>query len=244
MRLRSEDRILFKTTILGQKGHFLSRDYKFTFDSLEEVEIVQRQWVKILYQTVRKRCLLYCLTRVGAVEPNPCGRCRGVHHNYGLIKAKMLSCRLWVLCVWKTPTLSVPVYNSDFSFENAHIWMRLGLSSTLIRWAAWIWKSSWKWIKTETHIVLVLAVEKRTKIKTMTENIAGACACRMRIRINLRHNVQFVVKRLSVNSRKRSKTVVWTRIDRCVVDDNENAYFRKRISLHRASDLNCHTETS
>ena len=93
MRLRSEDRIALKTTILGQKGHFLSRDHKFTFDSLEEVEIVQRQWVKILYQTVRKRCLLYCLTRLGR-------RCRGVHHNYVIIKAKMmLSCRLWVLCV-------------------------------------------------------------------------------------------------------------------------------------------------
>ena len=73
--------------------------------------------------------------------------------------------------------------------------------------------------------MLVFAVEKRTKIKTRTENIAGACACRMRIGINLRHNVQFVVERFSVDSRKRSKTVVWTRIDRCVVDDNENAYF-------------------
>ena len=81
MRLRSEDRIALKTTILGQKGHFLSRDHKFTFDSLEEVEIVQRQWVKILYQTVRKRCLLYCLTRLGR-------RCRRVHHNYVIIKAK------------------------------------------------------------------------------------------------------------------------------------------------------------
>ena len=78
----------------------------------------------------------------------------------------------------------------------------------------------------------------------MTENIAGVCACRMRIGFSLRHNVQFVVERYSVDSRKRSKTVVWTRIDRCVVDDNENAYFRKRISVHRASDLNGHTETS
>ena len=96
----------------------------------------------------------------------------------------------------------------------------------------------------KTHIVLVLAVEKRTKIKTMTENIAGACACRMRIGINLRHNVQFVVERFSMDSRKRSKTVVWTRIDRCVVDDNENVYFWKRISVDRASDLKCQTETS
>ena len=203
MRLRSEDRIAFKTTILGQKGHFLSRDYKFTFDSLEEVERVQRQWVKILYQTVRKRCLLYCLTRVGAVEPNPCGRCRGVHHNYVLIKAKMLSCRLWVLCVWKTPTLSVPVYNSDFSFENAHIWMRLGLSSTLIRWAAWIWKSSWKWIKTETHIVLVLAVEKRTKIKNDDRKY------RRRVCLSLAHTDQLTSQRAigcQTFEREQSKT--------------------------------------
>ena len=103
--------------------------------------------------------------------------------------------------------------------------MRLGLSSTLIRRAASIWKCSLKWIETKTHIVLGLAVEKRTKIKTMTENIAGVCACRMRIGFSLRRNVQFVVERYSVDSRKRSKTVVWTRIDRCVVDDNENAYF-------------------
>ena len=122
--------------------------------------------------------------------------------------------------------------------------MRLGLSSSLIRWAASIWKSSWKWIKTETHIVLVLAVEKRTKIKTRTESIAGACACRMRIGINLRHNVQFVVKPLSVDSQKRTKTVVWTRIDRCVVDDNENVYFWKRVSVDRSPDLNCQTESS
>ena len=84
----------------------------------------------------------------------------------------------------------------------------------------------------------MLAVEKRTKIKTMTENIAGACACRIRIGFNLRRNVQFVVERFSVDSRKRSKTVVWARIDRRVVDDNENAYFWKRISLDKASDLN------
>ena len=78
----------------------------------------------------------------------------------------------------------------------------------------------------------------------MTENIAGACACRMRIWFNLRPNVQFVVERFSVDSRKRSKTVVWTRIDRCVVDDNENANFWKRISVDRASALNCQIETS
>ena len=33
---------------------------------------------------------------------------------------------------------------------------------------------------------------------------------------------------------KKKKTVVWTRIDRCFFDDNENAYFRKRISADKA----------
>ena len=37
----------------------------------------------------------------------------------------------------------------------------------------------------------------------------------------------------SLDSRKRFKTVVWTRNDRCVFDDNENAYFWKRISVDR-----------
>ena len=36
----------------------------------------------------------------------------------------------------------------------------------------------------------------------MTENIAGVCACRMCIGFSLRHNVQFVVERYSVDSRK------------------------------------------
>ena len=34
---------------------------------------------------------------------------------------------------------------------------------------------------------------------------------------------------VTVDSRKRIKTVVWTRIHRCVFDDNENAYLWKRI---------------
>ena len=35
------------------------------------------------------------------------------------------------------------------------------------------------------------------------------------------------------DSRKRIKTLVWTRIDRCVFIANENAYFWKRISVDR-----------
>ena len=34
-----------------------------------------------------------------------------------------------------------------------------------------------------------------------------------------------VFERFSVDSRKRIRKVVWTRIDRCVSDDRENAYF-------------------
>ena len=63
----------------------------------------------------------------------------------------------------------------------------------------------------------------------MPENIKAFCVCSVRNSI--------VLERFSVGSRKRIKTVVWTRIvDRCVFDDNENAYFWKHISVDRASD--------
>ena len=65
-------------------------------------------------------------------------------------------------------------------------------------------------------------------MNTMTENIAGACVCSIRIAYNFRHNVHdsIIFERVSVDSRKSIETVVWTRIDRCVFDDNENAYDR------------------
>ena len=34
-----------------------------------------------------------------------------------------------------------------------------------------------------------------------------------------------VFERFSLGSQKRIKTVVWTRIDQCVLNDNENAYY-------------------
>ena len=60
-------------------------------------------------------------------------------------------------------------------------------------------------------------------MKTMNENIAGACVCS----VHFRHNVKFYRFRtfFSVDSRKRVKAVVWTRIDRCVFDNDDNAYF-------------------
>ena len=56
----------------------------------------------------------------------------------------------------------------------------------------------------------------------MAKNIAGACVFSMLMELNLRHIVQFYPERFSV-SRKHIKRVVWTPIDRCVFDDNENA---------------------
>ena len=47
--------------------------------------------------------------------------------------------------------------------------------------------------------------------------------CTMWIEFNLRHNVQFYSVDFSVDSQKRIKTEVWTRFDRCLFDDNENA---------------------
>ena len=57
----------------------------------------------------------------------------------------------------------------------------------------------------------------------MTKNIAGACVCSMRIWSSTYVTTcNFIVfERFSVGSQKRIKTVVWTRIDRCVFYDNE-----------------------
>ena len=105
--------------------------------------------------------------------------------------------------LWYTGT---PLYchnckdHSTFSglikLENPYISMRLGLTSTLIRWA----------FSSKTHrfenalesgskrkrirIVLVDG-RKSIKMKTMTDNIAGACICSMSVAHNVRHNVQF-----------------------------------------------------
>ena len=64
----------------------------------------------------------------------------------------------------------------------------------------------------------------------------------MRVCLKLAHRVQtyvttcnsIVFERFCVDSPKSIKTVAWTRIDRCIIDDNENAYFLKRISVIRA----------
>ena len=98
--------------------------------------------------------------------------------------------------------------------------MRLGLPSTVIHWAF----SS----KTHTYLISVDG-RKRIKIKTMTENITGAYVCSMRIEFNFHHNVQlYRFRTFWYGQSKTIKTVVWTRIDRCVFDDNKNAYLWKR----------------
>ena len=66
-------------------------------------------------------------------------------------------------------------------------------------------------------------------MKTMTENMAGAFVCNMRIEFNLRQNVQFYGSwTFSVDSRRRI-TVVRTRIDSCVFDDNDTFGFLMQL---------------
>ena len=60
----------------------------------------------------------------------------------------------------------------------------------------------------------------------MTEHIISVCVCSMHIELNFRLNVQSIVfECFSLDNQKRIKTVVRTRIDRCVFHDNENARF-------------------
>ena len=70
---------------------------------------------------------------------------------------------------------------------------------------------------------------KRIKIKTMTE-ICQISQARMFVEcaqssIYVTTCDSTVFERFTVDSLKRIKTLVWTRIDRCFFNDNENAYF-------------------
>ena len=131
----------------------------------------------------------------------------------------------WLVCVWG------PVYTNASSFENAYISMRFGLPSipntlSVFIENASIWKRSWKWIKRKTHTFRI-SVDGRW-------SIAGACVFSMRIEFCLRRNVQlYLFRTFNVDSRKRIKMVVWTRIDRCVFNGNENAYFWKPICVNK-----------
>ena len=58
---------------------------------------------------------------------------------------------------------------------------------------------------------------KRIKVKTMTEKIAKSSTY-----VTTCDSTYTVFERFCVDGRKRIKTVVWTRIDGCVFDDNEN----------------------
>ena len=60
--------------------------------------------------------------------------------------------------------------------------------------------------------------------KTLTETIAVTCVCSMPIGVQLNVTTcnSIVFKHFSVDSRKRIKMVVWTQIDGCVFNDNEN----------------------
>ena len=57
----------------------------------------------------------------------------------------------------------------------------------------------------------------------MTEESAGACVSSMRIDLNVAACNFIVFDCYSVERRKRIKTVVWTRINGCVYDDDEQS---------------------
>ena len=128
-----------------------------------------------------------------------------------------------------------------FSFENAYISMRWDLPSTLIPWAfsskTHDFKTLLKMDQTKTHTYRIkVEGRKRSKCIKRWQKVSW-----VRVFVAFAYSSTYVTKcnsivfeRFSVDSRKRVKTVVWTRIDRCVFYDNENAYFWKRISVEKA----------
>ena len=94
-----------------------------------------------------------------------------------------------------------------------------------------ILKLSWKWIETKTHTYRIKVDGQKGRNASNDDRKYLGCVSLKHSRI-LTYVLTYVTKcnsivfeRFSVDSRKRIKTVVWTRIDRCVFDDNENAYF-------------------
>ena len=99
-----------------------------------------------------------------------------------------------------------------------------------------IWKHTWQRIKTKfIHVGLVQAVENASKWKRCPKvsqaRLFVACA-ESSTYVTTRDAIVFL--RFCLDSRKRIKSVVWTRIDLCVFDDNESEYFWKHMSVDKA----------
>lgn len=125
---------------------------------------------------------------------------------------------------FKHPTCVGPINTNVFSFQNIYIHMRLGLSSTLIRWA----------FTSTTHRfenTLDRGSKWKRSPKLWQARVFVACA-ESSTYVTTRSAIVFL--RFCLDSRKRIKSVVWTRIDLCVFDDNESEYLWKHISVDKA----------
>ena len=137
-----------------------------------------------------------------------------------------------------------PLHINAFSFETAYISMRLGLPSTLIRWAfsskTYRFENALESGSNENAYTSFQCEQSKTH-RTESDD-------RKYLRHVSRFDVWFawsstyvttcysiVFERFSADCRNCIKTVLWTQIDRCVFDDNKKkAYFWKRSSKERA----------
>ena len=136
----------------------------------------------------------------------------------------------WILCVLVWKRIHFDVFRPSVHTNSLRVF--IGIAS--------IWKRSGKWIKTKMHLVSIdisyyFGRSKTVKKKqTNKQNEYDDRKYRRRVCLLHSHRVQLksqrailiIFERVSVDSRKIIETVVWTRIDRCVFDDNENAYDR------------------
>ena len=96
-----------------------------------------------------------------------------------------------------------------------------------------MWKRSWKWIKTKTHTHRIVWKVKNGRVKKRRRHVQARVWSMRIVFYHVTTCNSIVFERFSVDSRKRIKTVLWTRIHRCIFYNNENAYFSKRISADR-----------
>ena len=113
-----------------------------------------------------------------------------------------------------------PAHSNTFSFENAYNSTRLGLPSALIRIDLKTLVKLSRSKRKSIHIILVQTVENASNEKDDRKYRRSVCLQHVQ-RVQL--TSQRAILYRFVDSRDRMKTVLWTRIDRCVFGENENA---------------------
>ena len=120
-----------------------------------------------------------------------------------------------------------PIYNNAFSFENAYIKMRLGLSLPQLICRAFTSKNVLKVDQNKTHTCRI-RVDSQNAWKWKRRPAPLFVACTKSSSYVTKCN-SIIFKRFNVDSRKRIETVVWRRIERWVFEGKKKHTFENAL---------------